>query len=54
MGAILPLGYPGVHQLQIGLVHQRGGLQAVILAFPAHIAARHAAQFLVYHRGESI
>ena len=44
---VLPPHLRRIHQSQIGLVNQRGGLQAVAGPLAAHIAVREAAQLRI-------
>ena len=50
LGAVLPIGAVLVHQPEVGLVDQGGGLEGVAGPFVAHATARHAAQLPVNQR----
>jgi len=49
-----PAHPPHVHQPQIDLVDQGGGLQGVASPFIRHITVRRPVQFLVHQRGQPL
>jgi hypothetical protein len=52
MGAVLPLHAPVVDQPHVGLVDQRGGLEAMAGSLAFHVAMRQAAELGVHDRGQ--
>jgi hypothetical protein len=51
---VLPVHLRLVHQLEIGLVHQRGGLQGVALPLHPHVAVGDAPQFPFHLREQPL
>ena len=51
---VLPPHLIDLHELQVGLVHECGGLESVALALPAHVAARQPAELVVDERREGV
>jgi len=54
VGAALPVDAGLIHQLHVGFVDQRSGLQSMVPAFAAHVIGGDAAQFGVDDREELI
>jgi len=54
LGVVLPVGVVLVHQPEVGLVDQGGGLERVPGPFVAHATARYAAQLPVNQRHEPL
>ena len=54
MGAVLPAHAAGVHQLQVSLVYQRGGLQGLAGTFSGHVVARQPVEMIVDKRSEGV
>ena len=54
MGAVLPLDILPVHQPQIGLVDERGGLEDVAGSLSRHLARGQVMQFLVDQRRQGL
>lgn len=52
--AVLPGGTGLIHQTQVRLMHQRGGLQGVAEALSSEIGSGKLPQFRVYERGELV
>ena len=50
MGAVLPTAFRIVHQVQIGLIQERGGLERVAYGLPAHVMVREPMQFGMHQR----
>ena len=54
VGPVLPVDVLDVDQPEVGLVHQRRGLQAVPAALARQAAPRDPAQFIVYERNQLV
>jgi hypothetical protein len=54
MCAVLPRHIVRVHQAQVGLVHQRRGLQAVVRSLVGHVALRNPVQLSVDERNQPL
>ena len=50
LGAVAPVDPPLVHQPEVGLVDQGGGLEGVAGGFPAQVGRCKTVQLLVQHR----
>ena len=50
VGTVAPVGALLTSQLEVGLMHQSGGLQGVIAALPTHVALRHPTQVRIDER----
>jgi hypothetical protein len=54
VGAVLPPHIARINQAQVSLIHQSRGLQRVAGMFPAHVAMRQPAKFLVNQRDQLV
>src|SRR5271165_1778620 len=52
MSAILPIHRVDIHQAEVNLVDQGGGLQSVTRIFPSHAAVRQSVQLVFDHRSQ--
>ncbi len=50
----LPARLPDIDQFEIDLMHERGGLQGVLLSLPPGERGGHATKFAVNVRGERV
>ena len=50
LGAVAPIDPALVHQAEVGLVHQGGGLESMAGGFPAQVGRCKTMQLLVQHR----